>query len=89
MSFSLALCCLFREPRRSAAPVAMCRTDVIELSREDATPRKYQRLAAGYFELELLSHPPRGSINSFEQVRNSVLMLNRTIVFPRDLQRRQ
>ena len=51
--------------------------------------RKYQRLAAGCVELELLSQPPRGSINSLEQVRNSMLMLNRTIVFPRDLQRRQ
>ena len=40
-------------------------------------------------ELELLSQPPRGSINRLKQVRNSVLMLNRTIVFPRDLQRRQ
>ena len=56
-------------------------------SREDATPRKYQRLAAGCLELELLSQPPRGSINSLEQVRNNMLMLNRTIVFPRDLQR--
>jgi hypothetical protein len=31
--------------------------------------------------------PQRGSANSLEQVRNSMLMLNRTIVFPRDLQR--
>ena len=35
-------------------------------------------------------HSPRVVLsNSLEQVRNSMLMLNRTIVFPRDLQRPQ
>ena len=68
---------------RLAARLAVCRTDVIELEPEDATPRKYQRLAAGCLEIELVSRPPRFSIDSFEHVRNGVDVNRRRASFRR------